>query len=494
MTLVQSLHTATSGLNAVSDSLQVTSDNISNVNNENYSRREAAYADDVHGGVRIASIRRVTDKVMQTRFWKSVSAAEESAVREEVYARLSNALGISQGQSRLTQTISSLVEGFRDLQAAPENPAVAYKIESAAREMATLIRSVAEEIELVSQQVESDLADGVELLNDHLREIDKLNNLILSVPEDSPVRSGYENQRSYELDELNKLISTTVQSNRDGTVSVYSRSGITLVSGYANTFTWDSGNQRLESTFSSRNLADELSSGSLKAQYMMIKEYVDVNAGQIEASDGNLSLLQKLRDQLDGLVQLFVKPSSKDNPTTLAGAFGAAVSLPEDYPGDNIPGDQVYYQYWSKQLFVPSDISNDDVQDVNARNFYVNDELVESLKEIATNESGIGLILNNLTARTRDLTLNSLDTSDHNYESLATTIQINFSVRQERIDTLHKSNLNFENNARAEYRSKVGVNLDEEMARITVLQNSYVATAKIISTINNMFASLERVI
>jgi flagellar hook-associated protein 1 FlgK len=40
----------------------------------------------------------------------------------------------------------------------------------------------------------------------------------------------------------------------------------------------------------------------------------------------------------------------------------------------------------------------------------------------------------------------------------------------------------------------LGVSIDEEMARLTVLQNSYAASARVIDSINQMMQTLEQAV
>ena len=43
-------------------------------------------------------------------------------------------------------------------------------------------------------------------------------------------------------------------------------------------------------------------------------------------------------------------------------------------------------------------------------------------------------------------------------------------------------------------RDEVGVNVDEELARLTVLQNSFAATARVLSVVDELFGTLETIV
>ena len=494
MTLIKSLNNAVSGLQTISENFGVVSDNIANANNENYNRRVLYAEDDPNAGVRVAAIKRHTNELMQRNYRSSLAQSEASRVRSDLYSEIADVLGSSSGDSQLTSSINAFIAGWRELQTAPENEAVAFKIENAAKEMASLIRELSSMMELIRQDVAADIRMTISGLNANIARVDELNTMVISQGASSSARSGFENERDRVIDEISKVVDVSVQNNTDGTVSLYTKSGITLVSGYANMFAWDETTYRLDSDLSSRNLVDELPEGSLRAQIQLVKPYDDAGAGSADASDPNISPLQKLQDQLDGLVRLFVKPSDADNPDTFAGAFGAAFDAPKDYPGNNVPGNSPYAEYWQQQLFVPSDTADMDITDVTATNFYVNSNLVPNLRILARKSPQVAKVVSALTDRTRKLELNSLNLEDQNYESVAKAIQVNFSVRNERVYAINNANQSNTTQVQSNYRANVGVSLDQEMARITVLQNSYVATAKIISTVNNMFATLERIV
>ena len=44
------------------------------------------------------------------------------------------------------------------------------------------------------------------------------------------------------------------------------------------------------------------------------------------------------------------------------------------------------------------------------------------------------------------------------------------------------------------FHNEVGVNIDEEMAHLQVLQTSYAATARVVQAVNAMFDALERAV
>ncbi|MEM7198452.1 MAG: flagellar basal body rod C-terminal domain-containing protein, partial [Pseudomonadota bacterium] len=47
---------------------------------------------------------------------------------------------------------------------------------------------------------------------------------------------------------------------------------------------------------------------------------------------------------------------------------------------------------------------------------------------------------------------------------------------------------------RTQYRNEVGVNIDNEVAQLTLLQNNYNASARVISVANQMLQALEQIV
>ena len=490
MALLSALNNAVSGLKTINQNIDVVADNIANAQTENYNRRSVRVEDTQHSGSRVAKVVRETNTALQREYRASLARSAASEVRYDLYENISNVLDFNGGESRLSSTMNEFISSWRDLQSAPENEAVPFTLENAAKDLASLLRELDQEITLLRQEVNNDIENEIENLNDLLDDVDALNNNVMSQPESSGARASFENERDEKLDRIAEIVDITVQRNTDGSLSVYTKTGITLIGGITNQFSWDRSAQKLSSDLSTRNLVDELPEGSLGARINLVKDYEDAAAGTVEASDPKLSPLQKFQDQIDALAVLLTKPSSTSNPTTFAGAFGAAVPYPVNEP--SYPGP--YNAYWENQLFVPEDTFDEGSEDITAGNFYVNDNLVPTLTEMGKNTDGVAEIVRQLTEHTRRVELNSMPLENQNYQDVMKAIQVNFSIRIERMYDLDQANQTSHIQISTNYRSFVGVSLDQEMARITVLQNSYAATAKVISTVNNMFDALERAI
>ncbi|MEQ8442039.1 MAG: flagellar basal body rod C-terminal domain-containing protein [Alphaproteobacteria bacterium] len=101
-------------------------------------------------------------------------------------------------------------------------------------------------------------------------------------------------------------------------------------------------------------------------------------------------------------------------------------------------------------------------------------EVVESFNATIRSINGSGVTLNNAS-----------------YTNLSSGILTNLTQNAERATLEAEESEILRGNLEQALRDEVGVNIDEEMANLTVLQNAYAATARVIDTINQMFQALE---
>lgn len=130
--------------------------------------------------------------------------------------------------------------------------------------------------------------------------------------------------------------------------------------------------------------------------------------------------------------------------------------------------------------------------DVSRANIRVNDTLInnsEKVKQLVATD-----VVESLNSNDRALVGSGIDLQDKTYTGLAAGILTEISRQGEiasreatRAETLRASLFEA-------LRNDVGVNIDEELARLTVLQNSFAATARVLSVVDDLFGTLETIV
>ena len=95
-----------------------------------------------------------------------------------------------------------------------------------------------------------------------------------------------------------------------------------------------------------------------------------------------------------------------------------------------------------------------------------------------------------LTDSTRSLSAGGLNASNKTYSGLAAAIAGAVSSAAATASTNETQLSATASTLQIRYSSETGVTMDDELAQLTVLQNSYAASAKVISTVQSMYDTL----
>lgn len=96
-----------------------------------------------------------------------------------------------------------------------------------------------------------------------------------------------------------------------------------------------------------------------------------------------------------------------------------------------------------------------------------------------------------LNGTTRSFNGSTMTLTNTDYTGFSNRIVTDLAQRGLQATNNFEESVTLRNGISQSLRDEVGVNLDEELAQLTVLQNSYAATARVIDTINQMFQALE---
>jgi flagellar hook-associated protein 1 FlgK len=96
-----------------------------------------------------------------------------------------------------------------------------------------------------------------------------------------------------------------------------------------------------------------------------------------------------------------------------------------------------------------------------------------------------------LNAGARSMSGSGISTSTRDYTGLSNAVTTGLTQLGNRATRQAEESISLKSSLEQSLRDEVGVDIDEEMANLAVLQNAYAATARVIDTINQMFQALE---
>ena len=128
MTLSVALFNAVTGLRLNQAALDVTAQNVSNVNTEGYSRKivqqESMVLGGIGSGVQISKIARNVDEFVLKDMRGALAQVQDSRVQDEFYGRMQDLFGSLQSDTSIAAFINDLATQFQALANAPEDVAL----------------------------------------------------------------------------------------------------------------------------------------------------------------------------------------------------------------------------------------------------------------------------------------------------------------------------------------------------------------------------------
>lgn len=279
-----------SGLLAYRRALDTTSNNIANANTPGYSRQRAELVTTpslgagygfIGTGVEVATVRRLGDSLVSTRLQSDASAYSRLAVFSGFAARVDSLL--SDPAAGLSRPLQGLYDAANSVAQNPTSLAARQAFIGSADTLATRMRETQDQLDQMDAEVDTRLRTTVEEINNLSRSIADLNGEIAlnygqfagQTPNDLL------DQRDQLLQELSSRIGISTVAQDDGSVSVFTGSGQSLVIGQQSTDlgvapdAFNSG--RLDITYGTSNapITAQLSGGALGGLLDVRREAID---------------------------------------------------------------------------------------------------------------------------------------------------------------------------------------------------------------------------
>jgi flagellar hook-associated protein 1 len=169
MSLCIALQNAVSGLHLNQRALDVTAQNVANVNTEGCSRktisRQAAIIAGQGAGVEIADISRTVDEFMLKDLRVQISAMADFDERNEFCGRMQDLFGSPGSDSSIGVSIADLASRMQALSASPENNSLMTEITSRAELISLQFNQIVEEIESLRLEADTNIGTAVTTVN-----------------------------------------------------------------------------------------------------------------------------------------------------------------------------------------------------------------------------------------------------------------------------------------------------------------------------------------
>ena len=301
------LNTAKLGLLSQQLAIEVTGQNIANVQTEGYSRQEVKFEStnprsfnlgQLGTGVRVAGIERSHDEFLFSQILGEGDTLGQYQVRKDVYDQLEILLSENNGQS-LNQSLSSFFASVQDLASNPTGLPERSNMLAEAQSLTSVFNNLGESLFQIQQNLDSAISVEVEKINSLAAEVAALNKSIHANEPTTFSANDLRDKRDQKVKELSELIDLNFVDEQDGQISLTLDDGTPLVlqSTAFTLATSINGNNKSfldveiqDAAGNSTNITSSVTGGSLKG-------YLDMRDTEVEA----------IRDKLDRLAAGFVQ-------------------------------------------------------------------------------------------------------------------------------------------------------------------------------------------
>ncbi len=347
------LSTANQGLNLTQRSLDVVAQNIANADTAGYTKKSLQPVRLLENGVQVGitsvELQRTVDTFLQSQIWTETAAFNNADVRHQFLERLDQLFGAPGAANSLDTLVDSFAGSLQELTGAPDSFATRAQVVGDAEALAQQLRQLSGDIQSLRQLTENTIAADVGELNSALQSLSDINRQFALGAVSNTPSADLLDERDKFIGQISQYIEINVTEKPDGSVSIVSRSGNTLLGNSPVTLSFDQRGDITATSLYSGNDADRgVGTISLESSGGFTIDLIQNNG----LTTGRIGALVDLRDnilveaqaQLDELAHGLALALSNSDVQGAAATVGAAQGFDVDVAALQ-PGNPVSVTY-----------------------------------------------------------------------------------------------------------------------------------------------------
>ncbi|WP_084420372.1 flagellar hook-associated protein FlgK [Henriciella litoralis] len=479
MSLSNAINVARTGLQASGLRADIVATNVANASTPGYVRRSVLLSESVAGGsttgVGSDGIARSNDAALTAQRQGLTSDLAQASLIASTWQSLSARLGDTVDGTGLFNLMSGFESALSAAAASPESSVNANGVIDAAKAIVNEFRGLSQYITSERAEADLEIASGVETVNAALKQIEALNAKIASTDKSSSKAAALFDERQRVVDTISEYLPVETIERQNGAVDVMTKEGVFLVSGSARQIEFSASN-----TFGP---SATLENGQLSGLSVDGLDLTPGASAYSAISSGLFGALFTLRDnelpnfsdQLDTVAADLVSRLSADDvdPTKPAGGFGLFVD-PAPTAGAGLAGR------------ISINAAVDPAQ--NGSLSRLRDGLGASTPGAVGNNSILSAMLNAVTDA-RSINSEGLQGS---FSIAELTAALASRAGQNRVGSesiLASTSAQHAIASEAE-QSQTGVDVDQQMQDLLLIEQAYAANARVIEIANQMLQRL----
>lgn len=471
MAFSHALSNALSGMTAASTAIQVRAGNIANATTPGYARRDVALDTGPFGGVRVTSIVRSEDSILLGNRLSADARNQSLQEQARAAASINTAFGEPGDVDGLFATLSRFYSSLEDLANAPDSGAYQQSAIDGAKDLTRTFNRLGQAATDLRTNADRDIAATVADVNAAIKALSDLNKSASGGT--GQALSGLAEQRQTYIDTVGNALNIKVSYGRGGSVHIRTAEGVVLLDENPREISFAASGVVAPGT---RLSAAQLSGLSVDG--------IDVtpDSGPQSIKGGRLRGLFSVRDEigvsfeerLDTLAEDFVTRFSDStvDPTLAVGDEGVFVS------GGSGAG-------------VASRIAVNSALDPESGGAIW--RIRDGINAATPGPSaGVGVTAGLLDALDTQRPLGSVTGSPANLSAVDAIAAFSSVIGTEKVQagTRAAASAATAQSLKDEELSAHGVNTDQELQSLLLIEQSYAANARVVQVVDNMLARL----
>ncbi len=485
MSLSGALTVALSGMQTSSTAVQTISGNVSNAQTEGFTQKSITLAPVTEGsslgGVAISGYTRVTNNVLYTTLNNATSNASYLGTQNNYLNQVQSILNSTGNPPALSGNLSDFQAAWTQYAANPSESTLEKNIISTGQALANTISNIASQTVILEVNVKNDLSTTVDSLNSALERIQELNVQITSALSNNQPAVNLEDQRDTAISLIAKYTNVTVMQRDNGQIALYTPNGTALLDGQAQRFSvGPEGNTVVNAAGS--DVTGSLAGGSLQAQ-------TDFLASTATTANG-VGVIVKLESQLQNFANMFIATTPDGN--SFADVYDVAATEAGEQASGFFTSSIDFNGLPDLTSFsVNTDLITGATSVKSAAAVGINDAFFATDIAITTTDTGGGVYTY---ATSSTFSSDGLITQGQTYSGVASAILSGFQQAANTVKSSYATASTQQVYYQNSLSSQTGVNTDSELVNLSNWENSYAASAHLISTIKSMMTILENMV
>jgi flagellar hook-associated protein 1 len=496
MTLSSAFNIINTSFNAIATQSSTIASNVANANTPGYSRQIANLGTTAYNGVTVYSVTREANAALAAQVNSTTSDAGAQNAISTALATLAQTVsdsatstspGVLQNGASPYAMLSNFTTAMATFEAQPESVSAAQAAVAAAKSVATSLNAGAQAVTQVRSQADQQIAQAVSSVNSLLAQFQGVNTSVVAGLASGADVGSLQDKRDNLVTQIAQQIGVTASVNSDGSMSIFTDSGVPLFQSapYQLAFSPSgalganqSGSAVLVNGTPITGVASNMpiQSGAIAGLVQLRDSIAPQYQAQLDQLAGNLMTVFQESDQsttatgLPSLPGLFTTQGATSVPSS-ANWTGLANAITINPSVDPTQGGDAFL------------LRDGGISDTSNLNYTYNtngyagytdrlQQLVAALQTPVSFSSDAGLGVTD--------TISTYANNSVSWLQAATQTASNGAAYEGSLLT----------QASAALSNATGVNLDAELTNMLTIENSYTASAKLVTTVTSMLNTL----